>query len=260
MAAGGTGSSARADAAPAVLHLDRVSKRFGALAAVDGVTLTVRHGDRWAVIGPNGAGKTTLFRLIAGEHRPTSGRVELFGDDVTRAATYRRARAGLGRTFQITNLFGDMTVEQNVAIAAQALDSTRYAFWRTARLSGDSAQRATAALTAVGLEHRRSRPVKALSHGEQRELEIAVALAQRPRLLLLDEPGAGLSGSERQRMRSVIEDLPRDLSVVLIEHDMGLALRLADRVLCMDNGVVIAEGSPDEIRADERVQAVYLRA
>lgn len=244
-----------------VLRLEHVTKRFGALAAVQDVSMTVRRGDRWAVIGPNGAGKTTLFRIIAGEHRPTSGQVELFGRDVTRATAHRRARAGLGRTFQITNLFKDMTVEQNVTVAAQALGATRYTFWKPARLTGDLAERVGRALAAVELDdERRVRLAKELSHGEQRQLEIAVALAQHPRLLLLDEPAAGLSASERALMRSVVEGLPRDLSVVLIEHDMTLALHLADRVLCMDNGETIAEGTPAEIRANEQVQAVYLRS
>lgn len=244
-----------------VLRLEHVTKRFGALAAVQDVSMTVRRGDRWAVIGPNGAGKTTLFRVIAGEHRPTSGQVELFGRDATRTTAHRRARAGLGRTFQITNLFRDMTVEQNVTVAAQALGGARYMFWKPARLTGVLAERVGRALAAVELDdERRVRLVKELSHGEQRQLEIAVALAQHPRLLLLDEPAAGLSASERVLMRSVVEGLPRDLSVVLIEHDMTLALHLADRVLCMDNGETIAEGTPAEIRANEQVQAVYLRS
>jgi branched-chain amino acid transport system ATP-binding protein len=244
-----------------VLRLDRVTRRFGALAAVDDVSLTVHRGDRWAIIGPNGAGKTTLFRVIAGEHLPTSGTVELFGRDMSRATPHRRARLGLGRTFQITNLFPELTVEENVVVAAQAAGAGRYAFWRPVRLSGDAAERAETALQAVHLDdHRRRRTARELSHGEQRQLEIAVALAQRPRLLLLDEPAAGLSASERVLMRDVVEALPRDLSVVLIEHDMALALGLVDRVLCMDNGVTIAEGTPDEIRADERVQSVYLRS
>jgi len=244
-----------------VLHLDRVTKRFGALAAVHEISMTVRRGERWAVIGPNGAGKTTLFRIIAGEHRPTEGQVELFGRDVTRTAAHRRARSGLGRTFQITNLFSDMTVEQNATVAAQALGPTPYMFWKPARLTGDMAEHVETALAAVELDdHRRDRLVKELSHGEQRQLEIAVALAQRPKLLLLDEPAAGLSASERVLMRTVIEGLPRDLSLVLIEHDMTLALHLADQVLCMDNGETIAEGTPDEIRANEQVQAVYLRS
>jgi branched-chain amino acid transport system ATP-binding protein len=247
--------------ADAVLRLDHVTKRFDALAAVQDVSMTVRRGDRWAVIGPNGAGKTTLFRVIAGEYRPTSGTVHLFGRDMTRATAHRRARAGLGRTFQITNLFGEMSVEDNVTVAAQAAVGAPYAFWRPARLTGDLADRVDRALRAVELDdHRRARTVRELSHGEQRQLEIAVALAQRPQLLLLDEPAAGLSSSERVLMRTVVEGLPRDLSVVLIEHDMTLALGLVDRVLCMDNGETIAEGTPDDIRANERVQAVYLRS
>jgi branched-chain amino acid transport system ATP-binding protein len=244
-----------------VLGLEHVTKRFGALAAVNDVSMTVRRGDRWAVIGPNGAGKTTLFRVIAGEQRPTSGTVHLFGQDVTRTPAHRRSRAGLGRTFQITNLFADMTVENNVIVAAQATVGAPYSFWRPARMNGDVAERVDAALQTVDLDdHRRTRMVKELSHGEQRQLEIAVALAQRPKLLLLDEPAAGLSASERVLMRTVVDSLPRDLSVVLIEHDMTLALGLVDWVLCMDNGETIAEGTPDDIRANEQVQAVYLKS
>ena len=244
-----------------VLRLDSVTKRFGALAAVNDVSMTVRRGDRWAVIGPNGAGKTTLFRVISGEYRPTSGAVHLFGRDVTRTSAHRRARSGLGRTFQVTNLFKDVTVEGNVVVAAQATAGRPYAFWRPARPTGDVAERVEAALRAVDLDdHRRTRTVKQLSHGEQRQLEIAVALAQRPQLLLLDEPAAGLSASERVLMRTLVEGLPSELSVVLIEHDMALALGLVDHVLCMDNGQTIAEGTPDDIRANEQVQAVYLRS
>jgi branched-chain amino acid transport system ATP-binding protein len=244
-----------------VLRLDSVTKRFGALAAVNDVSMTVRRGDRWAVIGPNGAGKTTLFRVICGEYRPTGGTVHLFGRDVTRTSAHRRAREGLGRTFQVTNLFMDMTVEGNVIVAAQATTGRPYAFWRPARPTGDVAERVEAALHAVGLDdHRRARMVKQLSHGEQRQLEIAVALAQRPQLLLLDEPAAGLSASERVLMRRLVESLPSELSVVLIEHDIALALGLVEHVLCMDNGQTIAEGTPDDIRANEQVQAVYLRS
>jgi branched-chain amino acid transport system ATP-binding protein len=245
----------------ALLELRDVSKAFGGLDVISRLDLHLDEGEIVSVIGPNGAGKTTLFRIIAGEHRPTDGHVELFGRDVTRTAAHRRARSGLGRTFQITNLFSDMTVEQNATVAAQALGPTPYMFWKPARLTGDMAERVEAALAAVELDdHRRERLAKELSHGEQRQLEIAVALAQRPRLLLLDEPAAGLSASERVLMRTVIEGLPRDLSLVLIEHDMTLALHLADHVLCMDNGETIAEGTPDEIRANEQVQAVYLRS
>jgi len=244
----------------ATLVLDDVGKRFGALVAVSGISMEVEQGARWAVIGPNGAGKTTLFRLISGEHGLTTGRVSLFGRDVSRVAEHRRTRMGLCRTFQITNLFTDLTVEDNVRVAAQAHSPQRIAFWRTARLRGELADRADHALEVIGLSDKRRRKVNELGHGEQRQLEIAVALAQDPKILLLDEPAAGLSASERVIMRDLVESLPRDLSILLIEHDMALALGLVDHVLCMDNGTPIASGTPDEIRADERVQSVYLRS
>lgn len=242
------------------LRLGGVTVRFGGVTAVHDVSMTVPYGSRWAIIGPNGAGKTTLFRVIAGEQRPTRGRVELFGSDATRMPPYRRAHRGLGRTYQITNVFLGMTVEENVAIAAQAVRPGRLRCWWPLRLRGEVGERTERALEQVGLARQRHRLVRELSHGEQRQLELALALAGNPRLLLLDEPAAGLSASERVLMRRLVEDLPRDLSLVLIEHDMSLALDLVERVMCMDNGTVIAVGTPAEIRENEQVQAVYLRS
>jgi branched-chain amino acid transport system ATP-binding protein len=251
-----SGSSATSSA---VLELEDVSKRFGALAAVDGISLRVAAGERWALIGPNGAGKTTLFRLIAGEHSVSSGRVRLAGRDVTTMPENRRARLGVARTFQVTNLFADLTVEQNVVIAAQARLPRRYAFWRSGRLRGELADIVKEVLEQTGIADLRHRAVGELAHGEQRQLELAVALAQQPRLLLLDEPAAGLSAAERMLMHRLLSDLRPDLAVILVEHDMALAFDLAHIVLCMDNGVEVARGTPAEIQQDAFVTASYLK-
>lgn len=243
-----------------LLEARSVSRHFGALAAVSEVSLTVQRGERWAVIGPNGAGKTTLFRVIAGEHSPTGGSISLFGSDVIRANEQRRARAGLARTYQVSNLFAELTAEQNVVLAAQSHHSRRFQFWRSPRLRGDIRDIVDHSLEQTALVHARKRTVKQLSHGEQRQLELAVALAQRPKLLLLDEPAAGLSASERVVMRDLVEALPADLGVILIEHDMPLALGLVQKVLVMDNGKPVASGTPEEIRANELVQSIYLKS
>lgn len=223
------------------------------------MSLLVEEGHRWAVIGPNGAGKTTLFRAISGEVRPTEGSVEIFGRDMSRAAPYQKAQRGVGRTYQVTELFQDLTVQDNIIIATQAVTKTRFSFWWPVRVTGKLDEAIGLSLDAVGLSEKRHITVSELSHGEQRQLEIALALASNPRLLLLDEPAAGLSGAERKMMKDLINGLPRDLSVVLIEHDMDIALDLVDRVLVLDNGKRIAEGDPDQIRQDQRVQDVYLK-
>lgn len=242
-----------------VLEVDEVSVFFGGVVAVNGVSLRVDRGSRWAVIGPNGAGKTTLFRTIAGEVHPSQGRVYLFGEDTSRAQPYTKAQRGLARTYQVTNLFLALSVEENLAIAAQARSPSRFACWRPLRMNGWIDERITRVLESVGLTHRRHDVVSELSHGEQRQLEIGVTLATDPELILLDEPAAGLSAAERLMMADLIGSLSRDLSLVLIEHDMNIALELVDRVLVLDNGNPIAEGDPEEIRKNQMVQDVYLR-
>ncbi|MDH3248632.1 MAG: ABC transporter ATP-binding protein [Acidimicrobiia bacterium] len=243
-----------------ILHVDDVTVRFGGVTAVNSVTLSVERGARWAVIGPNGAGKTTLFKTISGEVRPTEGRVHLFGVDTSRSAPYAKAQRGLGRTYQVTELFQALTVEENLSIAAQARAPSRFTSWRPLRIKGWIDERITGVLAQLHLSAERHTVVSELSHGEQRQLEIALALATEPEILLLDEPAAGLSAAERRIMRDLVEELSRDLTIVLIEHDMEIALELVEHVLVLDNGQVIAEGDPDSIRADDRVQAVYLRA
>jgi branched-chain amino acid transport system ATP-binding protein len=243
---------------PPALSVDGVSRRFGGVIAVDEVSLTLGAGERVSVIGPNGAGKTTLFRVIAGEMRPSGGRIHLLGREVTRMPPHHRARLGLARTFQVSNLFSDLTVAENVRLASQTRGLDHWRFWSPIS-SDDAAGRAAGEiLEQVGLEGRARDRVADLSHGEQRQLEVAMALATTPRLLLLDEPAAGLATSERARLRRLLEDLPRSLPLLLIEHDMSLALGLADRVLCMHNGRTIAFGAPEEVRRDPTVQAVYL--
>jgi branched-chain amino acid transport system ATP-binding protein len=218
----------------------------------------VREGERRAIIGPNGAGKTTLFNAIAGEVSVSSGRVRFRGRDVTRLRTHRRASLGIGRTYQITNLFAALTVEENVHLAVQSLTSRKFSMLARGAPKGQEAARVDEALATSGLIGRRRDPTRTLSYGEQRQLEFALALASRPSLLLLDEPAAGLSAAERVVMASTISALPRSLTLVLIEHDIDLALRLVDHVTCMHNGSVLVEGSPDAIRANPRVQEVYL--
>ena len=242
----------------AALSLDGVTKRFGGLTAVSGVSLVLPAGGRLALIGPNGAGKTTLFRVIAGEMRATSGRITMFGDDVTQTSERARALLGVSRTFQVSNLFPSLSVGDNVRIAAQVATPTSRRFWSRTRPGDAFGARVDEVLDRVGLGSKRAERVGTLSHGEQRQLEIAMALVVRPRLILLDEPAAGLSANERVILRGLLENLPDDLTFLLIEHDMTLALELVDTVLCLDNGVPLAYGTPDEIRANPAVQAVYL--
>ncbi len=243
---------------PLALHLQGVAKSFGGLRAVDGVELAVRAGERRALIGPNGAGKTTLFNLIAGVLPVTQGRISLFGADVTRLAQHRRAALGLTRTFQITNLFPSLTVLQNVVLAAQALRWTKFRMLRPlSRFDGLAAQ-ARAALAAVGLEERAGATVRHLSHGEQRQLEIALALAGRPRVLLLDEPAAGLSHAEARLMTALLRRLDPAITLLIIEHDMDIALEVARHATVLHYGRVIADGTCEAVRADPTVREIYL--
>ena len=246
------------DAGPPVLAVEQVTRRFGGVVAVGGVSLTLGTSERVSVIGPNGAGKTTLFRLVAGEMRPTSGRIRLLGRDVTSMPAHGRASLGLARTFQVSNLFVGLTVIENVRLASQTAGRDRWRFWRPISTNDAPGTAARELLDRVGLAGRAADRVADLSHGEQRQLEVAMALAGRPRVLLLDEPAAGLALAERARLRELLESLPRTIPVLLIEHDMSLALGLADRVLCMHNGRVIASGTPGEVRDDATVQSVYL--
>jgi branched-chain amino acid transport system ATP-binding protein len=240
------------------LDLENVTRNFGALRAVDQVTMSVAPGERRAVIGPNGAGKTTLFNVITGELSLTEGKVGLFGKNISRMAPHRRVALGLGRTFQITNVFPGLTVEENVLLAAQGLSRTKLNFLRFIPRAGEIRDRAAQALEDAGILDVKDTKTSELSHGEQRQLEVALALALQPRLLMLDEPAAGLSTAERATMADLIRSLPRDLTILLIEHDMDLALGLAERVTCLHYGKVIADDDPDGIAANGEVQDCYL--
>jgi len=227
---------------------------------VDGVELAVRPGERRALIGPNGAGKTTLFNLIAGALPVTLGRIELFGRDVTRMPPHRRAALGLTRTFQISNLFATLTVRENCLLAVQALSRVKLAMHRP--LAGYRAlhARVDEVLDAVGLADRAGATVRNLSHGEQRQLEIGLALAGRPRVLLLDEPTAGLSPAESGSMARMLGRLDPAITVLIIEHDMDIALEIARHVTVLHYGRVIADGTRDAVRADPTVREIYLGA
>ena len=249
----------RGEGQDVVLAVDGVVRRYGGLTAVDGVCLTLGRQERLAVIGPNGAGKTTLFKLIAGEVIPNSGTIRFDGRDVTQWSARRRARLGIARTFQVSNLFPSLTVFENVRLAALAKRAARWKFWpELGHGDADARARSRAVIDQLLLGPRMDSRVADLSHGERRQLEIAMALVVEPRLLLLDEPAAGLSLVERVRLREVLEALPRSVPFLLIEHDLSLALELADRVLCLDNGRPIAMGTAAQIRSDPHVREVYL--
>ena len=243
---------------PPVLVLERVTREFGGLEAVKGVSLSVQAGERRAVIGPNGAGKTTLFNIITGEISLTSGRVVLFGHDVTRQRVHQRAALGLARTFQVIRLFPDLTAMDNVVLACAALDRRRWTMHRPLRSCGDLIDRAGRLLEAAGLGAERHTLARHLSYGDQRKLDVALSLAGSPRLLLLDEPMAGLSAADRDAMRQLIERLDPTIAVLLIEHDMDVAFGFAQQVTVMYQGGVLAEGRTDEVSADRRVQDIYL--
>jgi branched-chain amino acid transport system ATP-binding protein len=246
--------------AVSALSLANVSRAFGGLRAVDGVSLEVKPGERRAIIGPNGAGKTTLFSLISGEQSVTDGRITLFGRDVTRLAPHRRAALGLSRTYQITNLFPRLTVLENCVLAVQALKPTKLHLHRSLARYPELFSRARAVLESVGLGAKEQEAVRNLSHGEQRQLEIALAIAGSPRLLLLDEPTAGLSPAESQMMTTLLGGLDPAITLLVIEHDMDVAFALTDRITVLHYGRVVADGHASEVKVDPLVQEIYLGA
>ncbi|WP_316184448.1 ABC transporter ATP-binding protein [Bradyrhizobium sp. SZCCHNRI1003] len=241
-----------------LLRVDNLVRRFGGIVATDHVCLDVAKGEIHAIIGPNGAGKTTLIGQLTGHLAPHAGHIQLAGRDISRLPAYRRSALGLARSFQITSLLPDFTAADNVALAAQAHDGHSFRFFGNARKEPQLRAAAHAALERVGLAHRADVPVSRLSHGEQRELELAVALATRPQLLLLDEPMAGLGVTESARMVKLLMELRREVSIVLVEHDMEAVFALADRISVLVYGRIIASGTPDEIRKNEEVKRAYL--
>ncbi len=241
-----------------LLSVERLVKRFGGILATNDVTLDVRAGEIHALIGPNGAGKSTLVAQICGEFAPTSGRIVFEGQDITRLPTEQRVRAGLTRSFQITSVLPRLTCEDNVALAVQGATGHAFHFWRNARDVEALREPARAALQAVSLGAKMSVRADRLSYGEQRLLEVAMAIAARPRLVLLDEPMAGLSGVESRRIVELLRNLKPAFAMLLIEHDMDAVFALADRVSVLVYGQVVATGSPLEIRANPVVQRAYL--
>jgi branched-chain amino acid transport system ATP-binding protein len=244
--------------ARALLQTDTLTRRFGGVVAANAITLDVAPDEVHAVIGPNGAGKTTLIGLLSGEVAPQEGSIHFEGVDITGLPVYRRSQLGLARSFQITSLFRDFTALENVALAVQAHRGHSFRFWRAARGEDELRKPALAALTAVGLADRASMRVDKLSHGEHRQLEIAMALATQPRLLLLDEPMAGLGPEESTRMLEMLRQLKGSMTILLIEHDMGAVFALADRLTVLVDGCIIATGQPETVRVDAAVRQAYL--
>ena len=242
----------------ALLEVRGLTKSFGALLASDDVNLEVREGETHAIIGPNGAGKTTLISQLAGNLRPDRGRVRFAGEDITALSAPARARRGFARSFQITSIYPDFTALENVMLAVQAHSGHSFRFWRPAREEVALSSPARAILEKVGLSERCEVPAANLAHGEQRALEVATALATRPRLLLLDEPVAGMGAEETQRMIALLSSLKGGKTLILVEHDMDAVFSLADRISVLVYGRIIATGAPEEIRANLEVRRAYL--
>jgi len=241
-----------------LLRVENLVRRFGGIVATDNLSLDVAKGELHAIIGPNGAGKTTLISQLTGQLSPSAGTIHFAGRDVTNLPAWRRSSLGLARSFQITSLLPDFTALDNVAMAAQAHDGHSFYFWGNARKEKHLREAALSALARVGLERRADVVVSRLSHGEQRELELAVALATRPQLLLLDEPMAGLGSTESARMVKLLQELRREVTIVLVEHDMDAVFALADRISVLVYGRVIASGTSAEIRGNDEVKRAYL--
>jgi branched-chain amino acid transport system ATP-binding protein len=240
------------------LVVNSVSKSFGGVQAVRDVSLQVPVGERRALIGPNGAGKTTLFNTIAGELTADHGQIAIFGTDITKKSVQQRARLGIGRTYQISQLFPNLTVEENLFLAGAAEYRSRFSLLRRWHSATGHIAWAREVAEQVGLSAFLNQRVAEISHGLQRQLEVGMAIAMRPRLIMLDEPAAGLSPSERVVLAGLISALPRDVTLVVIEHDMDIVLEIADAITVLHHGSVIAEGTPTEIRSNKEVQKVYL--
>ena len=245
-------------AAPPLLRVRGLTRRFGGVTAADGIDLDVFEHEAHAVIGPNGAGKTTFIAQVAGSTLPDAGTIELAGESITRLPVHRRARLGLARSFQITSIFATLTVLENTVLAVQAAAGHAFRMWGDALRDEGLRDAALGQLARAGLAARAGDPAGDLSHGEHRQLEIAMALATRPRLLLLDEPMAGMGPEESARMVSILTGLRRERTLLLVEHDMDAVFAIADRITVLVSGRVVASGPPEEIRADPEVRRAYL--
>jgi branched-chain amino acid transport system ATP-binding protein len=240
------------------LQVSDVGKRYGGLEALAGINLNVPEGIRQAILGPNGAGKTTLFKILSGEIAASSGTISFRGRDITNYPPYRRAAMGIARTFQVTSLFPTLTMLENVILAVQGVRRSKYTFFRAVERMGGLVEEAHHILDQVGLAGRETALVDSLAYGEQRQLEIGLALASRPSLLLLDEPTAGLARAEVARIVALLRSLPRKITLLFIEHDMNVAFALAETVTVLSQGQMIAEGPLDAIRANRLAQEIYL--
>jgi branched-chain amino acid transport system ATP-binding protein len=241
-----------------LLRGQNITRRWGGLVAVDRVTIELQRGSVHAVIGTNGAGKSTLINILSGEIAPSEGQVELLGHDVTRWDQPKRARAGLGRSYQRSTIYPTFTVFENCRLSAQASDQRAWQWWRAAALNNQVSERAHAALHTVGLADVNKRAAGLLSHGQKRQLEIAMCLATSPQVLLLDEPLAGMGAEETERMLQLLAALKTEHAILLVEHDMDAVFRVSDQITVMVNGSVIASDAPEAVRANEQVQAAYL--
>jgi branched-chain amino acid transport system ATP-binding protein len=242
------------------LIVQDLSQNFGGVQALSDVSFTVEPGERRLIIGPNGAGKTTLFNMLSGTFRVSGGKVMLFDRDITDVPAYERARMGLARTFQITNLFPRLTVLENVLLALQASDDTAFSLHRRMTANRHLFDRANTLLEEWGLTAIAGQPAKEISYGEQRQIDLILAMAVRPKVLLLDEPTAGLSAAEVVRVVGMVRSLPREVTILMIEHDMDVAFDLADRITVLHQGRLIAEGDPETIRHHPQVSEIYLGA
>jgi branched-chain amino acid transport system ATP-binding protein len=243
-----------------LLHVERVSRRFGRFQALQDVSLSIPAGRLCALIGPNGAGKTTFYNVVSGRYRPSSGRVIFEGLDISRTPTHRLVERGLLRSFQITTIFPALTVLENILIPLVVRHGSKYSFWRSIRARRDYAEEAESLLARVGLTGQSHRVVSTLAYGDKRLIEIAIVLACRPRLVLLDEPTAGMNPEETERMIRLIQDLSRtsNTTFFITEHDMKVVFAVAERIYVLNQGSLLAEGTPDEIRANAEVKRAYL--
>jgi branched-chain amino acid transport system ATP-binding protein len=243
-----------------ILETQNLRKVFGGLVAVDGISIQIQRGSTHSIIGPNGAGKTTFFNLLTGQYKPTQGKVLFNGQDVTQVAVHRRAHLGMGRSFQITNIFPNLTVLENTRLAIQAMQGTGFHFWRRAESLVRYSQRALEILERLGLSAQADSPANVLPHGGKRKLELAILLASEAQLLLLDEPTAGMASEQVPDLMHIIGEISGtgDRTIVMVEHNMDIVMGISDRITVMSNGRVLTEGTPSAIAADKTVQNVYL--